>query len=221
MIGTTNRNAAYTGSRIYSKPVLSLYDLVVMGFSNRFVWKCPTQLLVDFYNKHVSENHLDVGVGTAYLLDKCQFPSREPNIVLADLNVNSLKTAVERIERYHPMAYRSNVLKPQPFASSRFDSVGVNYLLHCLPGTMTDKGIVFENLKPLLHDGGVIFGTTILGRGVEQNALAKVFMRGYNAVGAFSNTQDDRESLQHILKKNFRDYSIHVVGCAAIFVGRT
>jgi len=48
------------------QPLLSGYDLWVLGFSNTFVWRCPTRLLLEFYNEHISGNHLDVGVGTGY-----------------------------------------------------------------------------------------------------------------------------------------------------------
>lgn len=58
--------AAAAGAAVYSKPLLSGYDLWVLGFSNTFVWRCPTRLLLEFYNEHISGNHLDVGVGTGY-----------------------------------------------------------------------------------------------------------------------------------------------------------
>ena len=52
------------GSDVYSPFVLSLYDLFVLRFSNRFLWKCPTKELVSLYNRNVSGEHLDIGVGT-------------------------------------------------------------------------------------------------------------------------------------------------------------
>jgi len=59
------------GQAVYSKRVLGNYDLVVLGLSNRFLWRCPTERLLEHYNRHVTENHLDVGVGTGYFLDNC------------------------------------------------------------------------------------------------------------------------------------------------------
>jgi hypothetical protein len=35
-----------------------------------------------------------------------------------------------------------------------FDSIGLNYVLHCLPGTIRTKSMVFENLEALLNPGG-------------------------------------------------------------------
>jgi hypothetical protein len=72
----------------------------------------------------------------------------------------------------------------------------------------------------LLNDGGVPFGTTILGQGVPQNPLAKTLMKAYNSKGVFCNTNDNAADLETILKENFRDWSVRVVGCVAFFVGR-
>lgn len=66
------------GQAVYSKRTLAFYDFVVLGFSNRFLWKCPTQRLVHLYNNNITLNHLDVGVGTGYFLDRCHFTSSSP-----------------------------------------------------------------------------------------------------------------------------------------------
>ena len=212
---------ATAGAAVYSRPLLSVYDLFVLGFSNSFVWQCPSRLILDFYNEHVSGKHLDVGVGTGYFLDKCTFPTRNPTIVLADLNPNSLYVTARRLQRYNPSIHVANVLEPLQIEPADFDSVAINYLLHCLPGTISSKGVVFQNLKPLLKQGGVIFGTTILGKGIKRNFLAKTLMQIYNSKRIFSNFNDNAGELESILKANFRDYSIRVIGCVAFFVGRT
>ncbi len=212
---------AAAGAASYSKQVLSIYDFLVLGFANTFAWKCPTRLILDFHNKHVSGKHLDVGVGTGYFLDKCQFPSSHPIITLLDLNPNCLEVTAKRIRRYNPTTFIANVLEPLQLELTDFDSVGLNYLLHCLPGTMLSKGVVFENLKPLLNEQGVVFGTTILGQGVTHNFIARKMTSVLNSKGIFGNTNDNLEDLETILKDNFRDYSVQMIGCVALFVGRT
>ncbi|MCW8965760.1 MAG: methyltransferase type 12, partial [Candidatus Pacearchaeota archaeon] len=49
---------------IYSKLGLAFYKVAVLGISNQFIWKCPTKTLVNLYNENITQNHLDVGVGT-------------------------------------------------------------------------------------------------------------------------------------------------------------
>lgn len=134
------------GAAVYSKPTLLIYDFFVLGFSNTFAWRCPSRVILDFYNEHVTANHLDVGVGTGYFLDRCHFPSPNPRITLVDLNENSLAMTSHRLARYHPTTHTANILEPLQITGPRFDSVGFSYLLHCLPGTMKDKEMVFRNL---------------------------------------------------------------------------
>jgi hypothetical protein len=213
--------AAAAGAAVYSKPALWIYDFFVLGFSNTFVWRCPSHVILDLYNEHVTANHLDVGVGTGFFLDQCHFPSPDPRITLVDLNENSLAMTSHRLARYHPTTHPANILEPLQISGPGFDSVGLSYLLHCLPGTMKSKSVVFDHLKPLVHEDATVFGTTILGAGVSHNPLAKTLMKIYNARGIFSNTLDSRSDLEDILRANFREPSIRVEGCVALFWGKS
>jgi hypothetical protein len=208
------------GQAVYTPSVLRLYDAFVLGLSNRFIWKCPTPRLRALYDAHASGNHLDVGVGTGYFLDRSRFPTAAPRVALMDLNVDALRFAAERIARYAPETYRRNVLAPIAFDAPKFDSIGVNYLLHCLPGSMAEKAIVFDHLKPLANDGAVFFGSTLLQGGVERSAVARRLMDFYNRKGVFSNERDDLDSLRNALERRFRNVEIDIVGCAALFVAR-
>jgi SAM-dependent methyltransferase len=212
--------SAEAGAAIYTKPLLSVYDLGVLKLSNQFVWRCPSRLILDFYNENISANHLDVGVGTGYFLDKCRFPSSEPRLALVDLNPNSLAMTAQRLHRYSPTQHLANILEPIQLEPPKFDSVALNYLLHCLPGTLQTKAVVFENLVAWLNPGGVIFGTTILGQGVRPNFLARRLMALYNAKGIFSNLSDNLQDLKTILAKYCRSHHTRVVGCVAFFSGR-
>lgn len=158
---------AAAGAAIYSKFLLTLYDIEVLMFEMPFIFKCPLRKVMDLYNENVSEVHLDIGVGTGYFLDKCIFPVRNPSVHLMDLNTNSLEKTSERIRRYNPVVHQWNVLEPLRKELPVFSSISASNFLHCLPGTMADKGTVFKNMKPYLCEGGIFFGTTVLGKGVE------------------------------------------------------
>ena len=43
---------------IYTPFMLSIYDALVHGLSNRLAWRCPTQALLDLYRANLSANHL-------------------------------------------------------------------------------------------------------------------------------------------------------------------
>jgi len=207
------------GQAIYTKDILHGYDFYVLGFSNRLLWKCPTRRLVDHYDRHVTANHLDVGVGTGYFLDKCRFPSKAPRIALMDLNQNSLNFASQRIARYNPKTFIRNVLEPITFDAPGFDSVGINYLLHCLPGPLESKAVALDHLKVLMNPGAVLFGSTLLQGNVPRSWFAQKQMDFYNRKGVFSNQHDDLDGLKRALGLRFKDVRVEVAGCAALFSG--
>ena len=208
------------GQAVYTKSTLSAYDIIVLGISNRYIWKCPSARIEEHYNKYISANHLDVGVGTGYFLDRCRFPSESPRVVLMDLNPNTLDFASDRISRYAPETYIQNILEPISADIPRFDSVGLNYLLHCVPGAITKKAVAFDHLISLMIPGAAIFGATILQIGVPRNWAAVQLMKLYNEKGIFSNSSDDLEGLERALNERFVDVSLKVVGCVALFSGR-
>jgi len=205
---------------VYTKRTLAIYDLFVLGLSNRWIWRCPTPYIVTHYNRFLSANHLDVGVGTGYFPDRCLFPSESPRVALMDLNEETLAYASQRIARYRPEQYRRNVLEPIPFKGEKFDSIAINYLLHCLPGSISEKAIAFDHLKELMNPGASIFGSTLLQGGVERSWFARRLMAIYNKKGIFSNQADDLETLKDELSRRFSDVSVTVVGCAALFSAR-
>ena len=209
------------GQAVYTPKMLGVYDVFVLGFSTRFIWCCPSKHLLALYNRHVTANHLDVGVGTGFFLDRCHFPTDRPRLGLMDLNANCLEATSRRIARYHPEIYRANVLDPISLDAKKFDSIGLNYLLHCLPGTIRTKGAVFRHLKALLNPGGVMFGATLLHEGVPRNWAARRLMDLYNSKGIFTNVHDDLDGLKQVLAENLTAVRVEIVGCAALFSGRT
>ena len=208
------------GQAVYTERVLGSYDFLVLGFSNRFVWKCPTERLLQHYNQHVTSNHLDVGVGTGYFLDHCHFSSQAPRIAMLDLNQNALDFSARRIARYRPEKYLRNVLETIFIDAEKFDSVGVNYLLHCLPGPFEAKAVVLDHLQELMNRNSVLFGSTLLHGGVPRTWLARRLMGIYNRKGIFSNQDDTLAGLDRALRERFRDVTLETVGCAALFSGR-
>lgn len=72
------------GHAFYTKRALAVYDGAILGYFSRVAWKCPSGRILQHYNQHVSTNHLDVGVGTGYFLDRCRFESSSPRVALMD-----------------------------------------------------------------------------------------------------------------------------------------
>jgi hypothetical protein len=75
-------------------------------------------------------------------------------------------------------------------------------------------------VKSHLATDGVVFGSTILGRGVHHNAVGRALMRPYNRKGIFSNLEDDREGLERALAADLSAVEVEVVGTVALFSAR-
>jgi len=134
-----------SGQAVYSPLVLRLYGLLVLGLSNHLLWRCPTAKIVTLYDRNVRSRHLDIGVGTGFYLDHARWPVPDPAITLLDLNPNSLAAASRRIARFAPRTVQADCLAPLPL-SEKFDSAGLCYLFHCLPGPIPEKAVVLDHL---------------------------------------------------------------------------
>lgn len=215
-----HKDDAHAGQAIYSPFVLSLYDMGVLGLSCRWLWRCPSSVLLAHYQRHISSNHLDVGVGSGFFLDKVRFPASRPRVGLMDLNPNSLAYCARRIARYQPEVLQRNVLEPVAYTGNRFDSLAMNLLLHCLPGSLFDKARALDNLLPMVNAGARVFGATLLQEGVPRNIAARGAMRVYNRRGIFSNQDDSLAALAQVLTRRLDQVDIQVEGCMGLFSGR-
>ncbi len=206
---------------LYTKFILFSYDWFVLGYNCRILWNCPVRYLVQLYNECVTANHLDIGVGTGHFMDKCRFPSSRPRLVLMDLSPDSLQTAGKRLARYHPETYPRNVLEPFNLDLPPFDSIGMVNLLHCLPGNMETKGIVFKNALEVLKPGGTIFGSTILNRGVKTNPMRTFTLKMINRRGFMTNLEDTVDGLKANLEKYFKESEVWTIGAEMLFRARS
>ncbi|MCB9760825.1 MAG: class I SAM-dependent methyltransferase [Alphaproteobacteria bacterium] len=208
------------GQRVYTRSGLAFYDSFVLGFSARFAWKMPSRSLLGWYAEHLTDAHAEVGVGTGWFLDHARFPSPDPQLVLVDLNPNCLEVTARRVARYAPQTLRANLLEPLPWDGPPVRSVGLNYVLHCLPGPMARKEPAIAHLRAILAPGGVLFGSTLLHNGVPRNALARLLMGIYNRSGVFSNRDDDPQTLEAILRAHFDEVEVRLHGPTALFAAR-
>jgi hypothetical protein len=196
--------------------MLAIYDVLVHGLSNRVAWRCPTPRLLELYRRHLSADHLEAGVGTGFFLDRAG-RTRFNRLALADINRHCLDRAGRRLARFKPSLYDINLLAPIKIDAPPFASVGLTYVLHCLPGRMNEKLAAVDHLRPLMTNGAVLFGATILGRGVRPNRAARALLDLYNAKGVFNNRDDDLGSLSDGLRQRFGQVEIETAGCVALF----
>lgn len=208
------------GHAFYTRRSLRVYDAAILGFFSRAAWRCPSARILEHYDRHVSGVHLDIGVGTGFFLDRCRYPVEHPDLTLLDPNTACLTVAARRLARYAPAMRLGDILQPLPDDIGPFDSIALNYVLHCLPGSMADKAVVFAHTAARLRPGGVVFGATLLHDGVHRGWFARQVMRRNNEHRIFSNEHDSLEGLRAALATHLVEPAIEVVGCVALFAGQ-
>jgi hypothetical protein len=212
----TDDEAIAKAHAIYTPFMLAIYDLLVHGVSNHLAWHCPTRQILDLYRSNLSANHLEAAVGTGYFLDRAG-RSDFKRLVLLDINQNCLARAGRRLARFKPTVCEANLLEPLKLDLAPFSSIGLTYVLHCLPGSIREKLKALDHLQPLMKDRAVLFGATILGRGIEPNYAARALLDLYNGNGVFNNREDDPESLTEGLRQRFGRVHVERQGCVALF----
>jgi SAM-dependent methyltransferase len=208
-------NPAYRGQEHYSPWFLRIYDVLVLDLYGPLVWRCPTRRLVDHYSQHVGSRHLDVGPGSGYFLDTARVPEGV-KVVLMDPNRDVLAYAARRLRRFNPLVLQADVCKPLP-TDGRFDSIALNYVLHCLPGPMSQRSGVIRTLASHLEPDGVLFGATLLGSPELHTWLSGMALRQNNRLGFFDNLSDTQDALRKILGESFARVDLELVGSVAVF----
>ncbi|KAF2137120.1 uncharacterized protein K452DRAFT_279123 [Aplosporella prunicola CBS 121167] len=232
--GTLSDTSA--GAAVYSPLLLRfIYDHLVLGLYMALAWCCPTRsILLPFFQAHASPARrvLDIGVGTGYFPARATLPNVN-ELVLVDLNPHCLDEAGGRARKAHPglavrtakgdfLARRGLQAAEVTRGGEKFDAISVMLLLHCLPGPTARKAAALVRVgRQLLEaERGVLFGATILGKGVEQNAFGRFLMWWHNAVGVFDNWGDDVEGFVGPLEEAFETVRWRVVGRVLLFEAR-
>jgi SAM-dependent methyltransferase len=204
------------GAAFYNARGLFIYNLYVLRFNNRFLWRCPRRRLLRHYNEHIRCDHLDVGPGTGWYLQHVEFPCQKPRVTLLDLSPDSLATASRRLRKLSPVSVNSDIFSPIP-TDEKYSSIAANYVFHCIPGDWQTKSVAIRHIAAVLARDGVFFGSTILGKGVRHNWLGRRTMARFNASGTFHNDTDDLAGLQKVLDTYFEKYTTTMVGKVALF----
>lgn len=222
---------------VYQSVFMPIYDTWVLRVSSSLAWRCPTaSVQLPLFRRHVGGAggaHLDVGVGSGYYLARSADLLRaKERAVLLDVIPETLALAAARLRRQldrtggqpRVETVLQDVTKPwaeEEGGGKKFTSISLVYVLHCLGG---EGGIgakvdaVSACLKGHLEpEGGVLFGSTVLGDEVGHNLFGRLLMWLYNRKGFFGNQGDKEEDLREALGRHFREVEVTRVGKVALF----
>jgi hypothetical protein len=245
--GGNNLHLGGEGDAVYTPSVLEEYDRLVWGFNCPFLWRIHMEEVKGLYNDCVlrSRSHAEVGVGTGLFLRELNVPDALTEVVLIDSSYYSLEMCQASLKshphyEYSQVAFRTlqgSILEPPPYElRDKFDSVGANFLLHCLGGgSGSGSGIgggsgttralseAVENLAAMVHpQHGTLFGTTILGQSILEDAeragpAALETLQAYNDAGIFANLNHNFRDVSRVLHDTFDDVEIWRAGYCAVF----
>lgn len=213
---TIAEGALHDATKAYTRHALRVYDAIIMGLLARWVWRCPSFLFINFYDALVSTSHAEIGVGTGYCLDKCR--ADIDRLAIIDLNPNCLEHSSRRLDRYAPTTHIRNVLERVSVSGGPFKTVALGGVLHCLPGSMQDKGQVFDNLRPILAEDAVVFGYTLVSDAGSLGPAAIAARAVLNKLRLINNYADTSDALRHELDKRFDTHVVTRVGAIAFFI---
>lgn len=204
----------------YTAMVLELYDFLILKFSSVFIWRCRTTQLVNLYRTYVSRQHLEIGVGTGYLLQHAIFPSHWVTLHILDCNPSVLRHAYHRLARYNPSPVLCNVMSTDWPPLPQQQSIGMNYVWHALEGSLEARGQVFGKLAQQLTPSGVLFGSSVVGIHDRMPVLSRIVSQHWLKAGLFNNQGDSAELLNRILQQYFLEVSVWQEGQVMFFIAK-
>ena len=205
---------------------LNIYDLLVNKINCKYVWKCDQRYIIDNYEKNIKNNHLEIGPGTGYFLKniknikniKTTKTTQNINLALLDINDDTLKFSAKNLQNSfnNIKCFNTNIFEKKPVTIlPKINSVGINYVLHCVPGNLED------NIQSLINNIGQsninYFGASVVSNKELSTFVAKIELYFLNKFGIFNNKNDNYLNLVKYFEKNNIKYEIKIKGNVVIF----
>ena len=194
---------------------IKFYDYLVNDINCNYAWRCNKTNIFDLYRKNLKPNHLEIGPGSGYFLLPKHHNKKIENLYLMDINYPILNHSHTQLKNHFPNVYP---IKHNIFENSLkffdFQSVGINYVLHCVPGSLENK---MEKLIENLPNNVSIFGSTVINDYDKQTNLSKLELMFLNKFGIFNNYDDYSNSFIKFVDSNKLNFNTQIIGNVLIF----
>ena len=210
----------YWANKNFVSKNIHYYDRLVNKINCQHVWKCSERYIINHYRNNISHYHLEIGPGSGYFLKKenlLKNPSID-QLTLIDINSEILDFSKENLTPDYCndiVTLNFDIFSDKIPSGIKFNSVGLNYVLHCIPGKLENKlDTLLDNLD---HTGYNLFGATVICDPLHMNPLAEYELMLLNTLGIFNNNHDSYEDLSRYLLKNNIKHNISKRGYVALF----
>ena len=156
-----------------------------------------------------SRNHLEIGPGTGYFLQR-RYPIS--HLTLMDINKDTLDYTRHNLKGNYPhISVMEHDIFKKPKRLDRVQSVGINYVLHCVPGRLDTK---LECLVNNIHVGRdtTFFGATVIQDDTNQTFLSKTELYLLNKYKIFYNQNDYIRNGIDVFEKHGFSYDYNHIG---------
>lgn len=193
------------------------YDKFVNEINCEKVWKCSKKHIINNYNSNINYNHLEIGPGTGMFLKKENLNVNLNKLTLVDINNKILKHSTHNLHSEHSdinsLVY--DLFSYEIPSNIEFNSVGINYVLHCVPGNLQTK--LDKLIGNLGNNKYNLFGASVICDPLHMNPIAEYELMFLNAFGIFNNNNDTYEELNEYLNNKNYNFSLKKKGYVAIF----
>ena len=193
------------------------YDKFVNEINCEKVWKCSRKHIINNYNSNINYNHLEIGPGTGMFLKKENLNVNLNKLTLVDINNKILNHSRHNLDSEHSninsLVY--DLFSYEIPSNIEFNSVGINYVLHCVPGNLQTK--LDKLIGNLGNNKYNLFGASVICDPLHMNPIAEYELMFLNAVGIFYNNNDTYEELNEYLNNKNYNFSLKKQGYVAIF----
>jgi len=193
---------------------LNVYDFLVNDINCNYVWRCNKKNIIKNYQENIGENHLEIGPGTGYFL-KDNYNIK--NLFLVDINKDTLEYSQKNLKNYYKniIKIEHNIFTTE-LKLNDIDSVGLNYVIHCVPGRIENN---IDNLINNINNNKPIkfFGSSVVSDINLQTKISECELLFLNKFKIFNNKEDISFNLINYLEINKIKYDYKIIGNVLVF----
>ncbi len=199
---------------------IKLLFLHIKTFRELSPLNCPLEVMKEGY-MFLEKNHLEILPHNGLFIQNThRINDVFPNIVALDNSKTSLVNLSLTLEGcLCPLKTIHQDILSYEHLDSTFESISANFVIDRIQGGDTKIDEFIATMRSLLVEGGVLFGITVVGIGIQHKKSAMKYLQKQNSKGIWFNMNTSLATIETILKKHFDTIGLFNVGSCIFFRG--